>query len=307
MVKHPTKNLSLKQLRVFITITQHETLTEAAEILCLSKAAVSMSLSELEKHLGHALFDRVNHRLILNQEGQTLLPLADELIKRSFDIEQLFDNPNQLSGQLRIGASDTIGNHVAPYLLSAFRHRHHHQSQTIFISNSALICDKLLDYELDIALIEGKSRHQDLVSTPFIKDEMCLVCSPAHPAAHASTINLLDLEQSAWLLREPGSGSREFFLRRIAPQLEQWHEAFELNTTEAIINGVSANLGFACLSTLAAQSALNDGRIVKLPVKLEMQRQFWLLIHKEKYQSPLLKRFIEFCLYWSSVESNALC
>lgn len=307
MVKHPTKNLSLKQLRVFLTITQHETLTEAADALCLSKAAVSMSLSELEKHLGHALFDRVNHRLILNQEGQTLLPLADELIKRSFDIEQIFENPNQLSGQLRIGASDTIGNHVAPYLLSAFRQRHHHQSQTIFISNSALICEKLLDYELDIALIEGKTRHQELVSTPFINDEMCLVCSPAHPAAQASALNLHDLEQSAWLLREPGSGSREFFLRRIAPQLEQWHEAFELNTTEAIINGVSANLGFACLSTLAAQSALSDGRIVKLPVNLEMQRQFWLLIHKEKYQSPLLKRFIEFCLDWSSKHNHSLC
>jgi len=299
MAKHPTRNLSLKQLRVFITITQHETLTEAADVLCLSKAAVSMSLSELEKHLGHALFDRVNHRLILNQEGQKLLPLADELLNRSFDIEQLFDDPEQLSGQLRIGASDTIGNQVAPYLLSEFRQRSLHISQSLFISNSALICQKLLDYKLDIALIEGKTLHPELLSTPFSSDEMCLVCSPMHPLASQSNVELIALEQSEWLLREPGSGSREFFLRRVAPRMEFWHEAFELNTTEAIINSVSANLGFACLSTLAAQSALKDGRIVKLAVDLDMQRRFWLLIHKEKYQNPLLKRFIEFCLDWS--------
>lgn len=63
-------NISLKQLKVFIAITQHDTLTAASEALFLSKAAVSMALSELEKQLGHSLFDRVNNRLVLNQEGQ---------------------------------------------------------------------------------------------------------------------------------------------------------------------------------------------------------------------------------------------
>ena len=66
-------NISLKQLKVFVGITQHTTLSAASERLYLSKAALSMSLSELEKQLGHPLFDRVNHRLILNQEGQKLL------------------------------------------------------------------------------------------------------------------------------------------------------------------------------------------------------------------------------------------
>lgn len=62
-------NISIKQLKVFVTITQHPTLTAASEALFLSKAAVSMALGEMEKQLGHSLFDRVNNRLILNQEG----------------------------------------------------------------------------------------------------------------------------------------------------------------------------------------------------------------------------------------------
>lgn len=61
-------HISLKQLKVFTTITQHKTLTAASDSLFLSKAAVSMALSELEKQIGHHLFDRVNNRLILNQE-----------------------------------------------------------------------------------------------------------------------------------------------------------------------------------------------------------------------------------------------
>lgn len=291
-------NISLKQLKVFIAITQHDTLTAASEALFLSKAAVSMALSELEKQIGHSLFDRVNNRLILNQEGQKLLPLADEIIERAQGIEQLFDNNQALSGQLRIGASDTIGNQIAPYLLSDFRRETSHLSQSLFISNSALICEKLVDYELDLALIEGKTLHPQLISTQFSDDEMCVVCAPNHPLVRQSNVTVGELENSDWILREPGSGSREFFLRVIAPRIEQWQESFQLNTTEALINSVSAGLGLGCLSKLAAEPALHDGRVVELKLPLDMKRRFWLLVHKEKYQSPLLKTFIEYCHQW---------
>lgn len=292
-------NVSLKQLRVFIAITQHDTLTSASEALFLSKAAVSMSLAELEKQIGHSLFDRVNNRLILNQEGQKLLPLADELIERAENIEQLFEGDQTLVGALRIGASDTIGNQVAPYLLSDFRHHTGHKSQSLFISNSALICEKLVDYELDIALIEGKTLHPQLISQQFSEDEMCVICSPSSPLATQQNFTVGHLENSDWILREAGSGSREFFLRAIAPRIEQWQEAFQLNTTEALINCVSAGLGLGCLSKLAAEPALKDGRVVELKLPLDMKRRYWLLVHKEKYQSPLLKSFIEFCDQWS--------
>jgi DNA-binding transcriptional LysR family regulator len=291
-------HISLKQLKVFVAVTQHQTLTAASDTLFLSKAAVSMSLSELEKQIGHALFDRVNNRLVINQEGQKLLPLADELLSRSRDIESLFGDEQSYRGVLRIGASDTVGNQVAPFLLSDFRDKHQHKSQQLFISNTALICQKLIDYQLDIGLVEGKTLHPELDSYPFSEDEMCIVVSPKHPLAKKSHVTLEDLENSDWILREPGSGTREFFLRTVAPRIEIWHEAFELNTTEAIINSVSANLGLACLSTLATQSAIDDGRLVPISVSLDMKRRFWLLVHKEKYQSPLLERFILFCQQW---------
>ncbi|WP_342608138.1 LysR family transcriptional regulator [Vibrio tritonius] len=293
-----SSHITLKQLRVFTIITQLKTITAAADKLYLSKAAVSMTLSELEKQLGHALFDRVNNRLILNQEGQKLLPFADELLHRLDDLDHVFNDQQTLSGQLHIGASDTIGNQVVPYLLSQFRQQYQHYDQSLFISNSALICQKLVDYELDIGLIEGKTIHPQLMSQQFSQDEMCVICSPAHPLALQEKVAMTDFEQSEWILREAGSGSREFFLRTVAPRIEQWHEAFELNTTEAIINCVSANLGFACLSKLAAHSAVADGRVKILNVPLDMKRRFWILVHKEKYQSPLLKHFMEFCHHW---------
>ncbi|WP_350655095.1 LysR family transcriptional regulator [Pseudoalteromonas sp. D48-MNA-CIBAN-0056] len=288
-------NISLKQLKVFVGITQHSSLTAASESLFLSKAAVSMALSELEKQLGHPLFDRVNNRLLLNQEGQKLLPLADELLNRANTIDNLFLDNAPASGTLKIGASDTIGNHVLPSILSGFRQQQQHYSQQVFISNSELICQKLIDYELDIALIEGQAHQSDLVSNVFSQDTMCIIAPPSHLLAKKPQLSFNDLANSQWVLREAGSGSRSFFLQNLATHIDNWSQSFELNTTEALINSVAEGLGLGCLSSLAAQYALNDGRVTQLNLNHSMQRQFWLVMHKDKYKNPLLTQFIDFC------------
>lgn len=297
-------HISLKQLNVFHAITQYKTLTAAAEQLCLSKAAISMALAELEKQLSHPLFDRVNNRLILNQEGQQLLPLADELLNRAQQINHLFGDNPALYSKLRLGSSDTIGNHISPYLLSQFRQQHQHLSQSLFISNSATICQKLIDFELDIALIESQTHHPDLISIPFSHDEMCIISAIDHPLAKQKTLTITDLEHSDWVLREPGSGSREVFINTLAPKLNHWQLAFEINTTEALISSVSAGLVLGCLSTLAAQYAIKSGRVSQLTLPISMPRRFWFLIHKDKYQNPLLKSFMAFCQQWQATGPN---
>ncbi|WP_317919220.1 LysR substrate-binding domain-containing protein [Vibrio sp. MACH09] len=289
-------NISLKQLNVFFSITQHGSLTCAANALCLSKSAVSMALSELEKQLGTALFDRVNNRLILNHEGRTLLPLADELIARANEISTLFTEGSSSLSSLRIGASETIGNQVAPYLLGDLAKQAPDKLHRLFISNSAAICEKLLDYELDAGLIEGTTTHPELISQVFSGDEMAIIAASSSPLADGKKVSISQLNNQPWVLREPGSGTREFFLHSIAPNLTDWHESVELNTTEAIINSVSVGLGFACLSQLAVGSAIADGRVKAIQLDVEMKRQFYLVYHKQKYLNPQLSRLISHCL-----------
>ncbi|WED26051.1 LysR substrate-binding domain-containing protein [Vibrio sp. DW001] len=295
-------NISLKQLNVFIAITQHRTLSAASESLCLSKAAVSLSLGELEKQLGHTLFDRVNNRLVLNQQGQLLLPLADELISRAHNIEQLFVSSNTLIGHLHIGASNTVGNQVVPLLLSRFREKYNHFNQTLVIANTEQVGQKLIDFELDVGLIEGELKQSNIKATPWFFDNMVIVASPTHPLAKHRGITLQELEKQAWLLREPGSGTREYFIKHLAANLTHWKESFELNTTEAIINAASANLGLACLSQLSIQSAVKDERVVCLDFPLTTKRDYWLIVHNDKYQSPLVQKFIEFCLDYQGIK-----
>jgi DNA-binding transcriptional LysR family regulator len=291
-------NITLKQLQVFICITQEKTITAAALKLFLSKPAVSMALAELEKQLGHKLFERKNNRLLINELGKQLLPLADEQIMRSKEIERLFNQPNELNGKLRIGASNTVGNHVLPRLLSDFRKHSKHLQQSLLIDNSTSISHKIKDYELDLGLVEANVIDPEIQSTRWLKDEMVIVCHSHHWLSKKQNVTLRDLENQAWIVREAGSGTRNYFLKQIGENLNHYHISFTLNTTEAIINCTAEGLGIACISKLAARHALKDKRLVAIDLDLEMHRDYWIIWHKEKYQSPLLKQFIEFSQNW---------
>lgn len=291
-------NITLKQLQLFICITQEKTITAAAKKLFLSKPAVSMSLSELEKQLGHPLFERKNNRLFINDLGKQLLPLADEQIERSKLISNLFSDTVQLNGKLSIGASNTIGNHLLPPLLSEFRNKSKHNNQSLLIDNSQTISDKIKDYELDIALVEANVFDNKLASVKWLKDEMVIVCCADHPLSEKKYLNIEDLENQQWILREQGSGTRAFFLNQIGRKLSHYQVSLELKSTEAIINSTSVGLGLACISKVAARHALADNRLKQLTLNINMHRDYWLIWHKERYQSPLLKTFIDFTKQW---------
>lgn len=291
-------NIALRQLNIFKMVAQEKSITLAAKKLFLTKPAVSMALNELENQLGHKLFDRHNNRLLINEFGLKLQPLVDELLNRTQDIESLFDEKTSLTGQLKVGASDTIGNQVVPYLLKDFRIETQHIKQSLTISNSADIYEKLAKFELDIALVEGKVKYDNLSITPWLSDEMCIVCSPDSPLANIKIKWLADLENQDWIFREEGSGTKHYFMNFLEPELKNWRIAFQLTNTEAIINSVAAGLGIACLSKLAVAHAVKDKRLAMLSLPKNQTRQYYLVHHKEKYMSPLLQSFIAFCQNW---------
>ncbi|WP_110654650.1 LysR family transcriptional regulator [Salinicola halimionae] len=286
--------ITFRQLQVFVAVARERTLTTAAATLFLTKPAVSIALAELEKQCGRTLFDRHRNRLYLNDQGRRLLPMADELLARGDAIEQLFDN-DALGGHLHIGASYTIGHQLLPMLLRDFRLETGHRDQQVTIANSAAICAALEAFELDIGMIEGRVAGERFHVMPWRRDRMLIAAAPDHPLAQRGKVEVEAMADYAWLLREPGSGTREQFMRFIAPQLPQWELSLEINSAEAIINAASAGLGLTCLSTLEARHPLNDGRLVEIELALEMTREFSLVLHRDKYRSPLIERFIGFC------------
>ncbi|WP_031569814.1 LysR family transcriptional regulator [Rheinheimera texasensis] len=292
-------NISFRQLKAFVAVARLGNLGAAADQLCLTRGAISQALKELETQLGTPLFDRAHPHLLLNSEGALLLPLADEMLTRLDDIGALFAHSGDSAGKalLRIGASQTIGNYLLPGLLARLGPQ---WQLSVFIANSQQLAERLLAFELDLALIEGEVTHPQLHSEAWQQDQMVLVASPAHPlalsiTATAKVLSAGDLAGQYWVLREPASGSREQFDKYLRPQLTNPGTVLELNTLEAVLNTVQQGLGITLVSELAARDRLASGALVVLPFKQPMPRQLHLCWHRDKYLSAASQRFIRFC------------
>ncbi|MGS3184493.1 LysR substrate-binding domain-containing protein [Aeromonas taiwanensis] len=286
--------LTLQQLKVFATIARHGNLGQAANELCLSKGAVSQALQELERQLGTPLFDRVHPRLQLNSEGRLLQPAAEEMLARMQEIEQLFSPDAEPSGQLRLGASQTIGNYLLPSLLAGGA-GDQGVPPRVTIANTHVLCHALAHFELDLALIEGENHHPELVSEPWLEDEMLIIAPPHHPLADQADLPLQRLADETWVLREHQSGSREQFEQQIQPGLPRWRAGIELNTLEAVMLAVEKGLGISFVSRLAVSDRLQQGRLVALTPHRRFPRQLSLAWHRQKFHSAALRRFLAFC------------
>ncbi|MDP5206353.1 LysR substrate-binding domain-containing protein [Alishewanella sp. SMS9] len=282
--------IAIRKLQVFSCIARLGNLSSAASELYLSKAAVSQALNELEAQLGAPLFDRVHPRLKLNEQGRLLQPLADEILARVSDIEHLFQQ-NTPQGQLSLGASQTIGNYLLPRLLSQLAPGQFKVS----IDNTYTLCQQVLQFELDLALIEGDNPFPDLITQPWRQDEKSIIAKADHPLAGTTVHHYHALQQQSWVLREAHSGSRAQFDRHLAPHLPTITAITEFNSPEAIMQAVEAGLGLSFISAAAAADRLHYGRLAKITLPTPFTRQLQLVWHKQKYHSVLARQFIALC------------
>jgi DNA-binding transcriptional LysR family regulator len=297
-VKLNAQAVTIKQLRVFASVARHGGLGAAAQELFLTRAAVSMALQELERHLGRVLFDRVSNRLRLNAAGARLVPLADELIARVGVISGLFSPEGVFAGQLRIGASNTIGNNLLPGLLAQFMAGGACQRPVVIINSTARLLEQLQRFELDLVFIEGSVDAAHFVVCPWGEDEMHVVAAPDNPLADGRTHSLQDLDAQRWVLRETASGTREQFERLLLPELASWTLALEMNANEGVNNSVAAGFGLGFMSRLATRSLCRSGQLREVRLDQTFRRQLSLVYHPDKYQSPLLGHFLSFSHAW---------
>lgn len=287
---------TLRQLEVFLAIAHQQNVSKAAMLLNLSQSAASSALKELEQQFDVQLFDRVGKRLQLNEQGRLIRPKAESLLAQATDLEQsLLKHAD--AGHLKIGATLSIGNYLAVNIMAEMMRLQPNANINLEVANTSSISQKVLNFDLDIGLIEGELQHSDLEVIPWRDDELAVFCSPSHPLAKKQCITEQDLITAKWILREAGSGTRQAFERAMHGILPSLNIAHELQHTEAIKRAVEANLGIGCLSNITLEDAFKRGSLVRLPVpQRDFQRQFYFILHKQKFRTAGIDQWMELCL-----------
>ncbi len=286
---------SLRQLEVFLATARFENVTRAADSLAMSQSAASGSLKELEQQFDVQLFDRVGKRLQLSELGRQLRPAAERLLAQAKSFEQALEG-NEVIGRLQVGATLTIGNYLAVGLIAEFRRRFPEADVALSVANTESIAERVAGFELDMGLIEGELAHQDLETLHWREDELAVFAAPGHPLADARRVDDRQLLLQRWILREPGSGTRQTFERAMRGILPDLEIAMELQHTEAIKRAVEAGLGVGCLSRISLEDAFRRGTLVPLRVpQRDFSRQLYLILHRNKFHSATLRRWLDIC------------
>jgi DNA-binding transcriptional LysR family regulator len=286
---------TLRQLQVFLAIAHFENVTKAAEYLSMSQSACSGALKDLESQYTVQLFDRVGKRLQTNELGRLLRPKAEGLLAMAQELELDLRRHKEV-GQIKLGATLTIGNYLAVQLITQFMQMTKGARVTLEVANTQSITEKLLNFDIDIGMIEGEFQHPDLNIIPWQKDELVCFCAPTHPLAHKRQLTDDDLASAQWILREPGSGTRQAFERALIGLLPNLQILLELQHTEAIKRAVESGLGISCLSRISLKDAFNRGSLIELKVpQRDFQRMFYAVLHKHKYRSAGILKWLELC------------
>lgn len=287
--------MTLRHLKIFVAVCDYKTITKASEALYIAQPSVSLAISELEDYYGVRLFDRISRKLYLTEAGEQVLGYARHITDLFDEMEQRIKNA-EASGTIRVGASITVGTCLLPFYAKKFESAFPHLTLSATVENSDILEKMVLGNKLDLALIEGIPHSDQLIVSPFLDDELVVVCSKENPLWRKKEVLPEELTHQPLILREIGSGTRQLFdnamMLHNLPVTPHW----ECISTQAILNAVAMDIGISVLPFRLVDSALKEGKLKRIPVKdLELRRKFYIIYHKNKYLSSALQGFIMLC------------
>lgn len=285
--------LNLRQLEVFVATARAGSTRAAAERLARSQSAASTALAELEAALGKPLFDRIGRRLVLNENGRTLLPRAAAMLDDATELQHLLSG--EQAAPLRVAASFTIGEYLLPERVAQWKATHPDSHLRMRVSNTDDVIDAVARFEADIGFVEGARTHPDLLLRPWLSDELAVFAAPTHPLA-GRTVSVEQLRSASWVVREPGSGTREATDRWLLEHLGTVDIDYELGSTEAIKRLVGFGAGIGCVSRYAVAHAFDEGWLVPLRTRLpKASRRLATVVHRGRPLGAGAAAFMRHC------------
>lgn len=296
--------MNLRHFRVFLTVCEAGTMTQAAEALYMTQPSVSQVIAELEREYKVRLFERLNHRLYLTAAGERLRSYASHILNLS---EQARKELSGLAagGTIRIGASLTIGAHLLPTLIRVY-----HTSKPdveIFsrVDNTGVIEKWILEDQLDLGLVEGPIYSQYIKEDTFCDDELILVCGPGNALWEKNKISIHDLDGKAFIIREPGSGTRAIFEQTLQESGVNWILSGVYNNTEAIKRAVREDLGLAIIPRIAVGEEMQRGLVRAIDIEgLKFMRKFSIIYHRQKFLTESMLGFMRVCKEFSAISET---
>jgi DNA-binding transcriptional LysR family regulator len=270
--------ITVTQLTAFLAVVRGGSVTAAADELVVTQPSVSSAVAALSRELGCELFERAGRGIRLSEAGAAFEPYATDVVGLLEDGRQAAGEAAGLAARrLRIAAVTTAAESFVPPLMRAFSSRHPEIELTLDVGNRDYVFERVLSHLADVAISGKPPADERLMAEPLLENQIVCITSPDDPAAAGPPVDGGQLAHRAWLLREPGSGTRalgEQFLqdRGLRPR------TLTLGSNGAIKQAARAGLGVSLLSRAAVEPELTSGWLAEITLTDAPEPRPWYVL-----------------------------
>lgn len=285
--------LDIHSLIVFYYVASEESITAAAEKLCLTQPTITYHIRTLEKNVGVKLLDIKRQKVFLTHAGRGLLRYVSEIYQQMTGAERFLKGLKEAS--LRVGISTTFSSTVA-LAAAAFEERYSHVSLVVRSASSFEIAEDVINSQVDLGIVVGvdygnsKLRHVEL--SP--REKLVLVASPSSAISQKERIRLSDLCGYPMVLGPETSATRRIILDRLrvggchmpAPII------VEVNSQEWGMNMVVNGKGMSLYHLRDVEKEIAEGRLKELVLSDDISVGADALLRVDAPEHPMAESFI---------------
>ncbi len=285
------------KIKTLLTAAELGSFTKAAKRLSMTQPAVSHHIALLEEQLSAKIFIRGKNELKLTPDGEIIVKYArrmnalnDKLIGELSDSEKYLSN-------IRIGITHTAESNLITEVLAKFGSESEGRSITIITEPINILYNMLENYELDLAIVDGKPVSKELRALMLDTDYLVCVLANENPLAKHEMVTLRELRREKMILRLPDSATRMQFearLESIGESINSFDIILEVDNIATIKDLIRKNLGVSILAKSACMDEVTKGKITVLPIEnLSMIRETNIVYHRDFDSSDILGRIMK--------------
>ncbi len=287
-------NYTFNQLRIFLKITQLQSITKAAEDLHLTQPAVSIQLKNFQAQFDIPLTEIIGRRIFITDFGKEIAVAAENILNEVYSINyKTLAYKGQLAGKLRISVVST-GKYIIPYFLSGFLKLHDGIDLQLDVTNKAQVIDSLENNEVDFSLVSVMPDNIKLNKLELMENQLFLIGNK-DLSFKEKIYDKKIFETLPLIYREKGSGTRLVMERFILKNDLPVKKKMELTSNEAVKQAVIAGMGYSIMPLIGIKNEVSSGELQIIPVKGFPIKSVWNLIWlKDKGFSMVAKSFLNY-------------
>ncbi|HHY81161.1 MAG TPA: LysR family transcriptional regulator [Clostridiales bacterium] len=285
------------RLYTLLEVVKYNSYTRAAEHLSLTQPAVTQHIKQLEKELNIKIFNRVGKEIKPTNEGNIVIQYARRNIALYEKMKQSILDLQRHVRRLTVGITHTAESNAVAEVLGRYSSKNPGTTITIISDSINNLYNMLKNYEIDLAVVEGKIQDTSINSLLLDTDSIMLVVSNNNPLAKKSMVTINELKKQPLILRSPSSGTRNLFAAHLESKnmsLDDFNVILEVDNIATIKDLIRRDIGVSVLARSACLDELKKGKITVLPIEnLSMVREINILYHSDFKYVDILESIIK--------------